>query len=122
MTWKITRHMVIPEVVLSLKRTVRGNMRRHVLQDVNGPLQFRNFGVTVLVRPTDVQTAKERLDDLLDMNGYYAYYCDIIHAGDGTDHTADVRDVVVRVNQVPNQEPGLQFYVVDVELVDASLR
>lgn len=121
-TWVVTDRLPVPMMFLSLKRAKNGTLRRHVLKSGGQEVQLENLKYTVRVAETDTQTIEERAAQLKALNGKFVYVCDLFHAPDGQDHTADVRSMVLAfVGEFPTVGPGLPFFDVDISLEDASL-
>jgi hypothetical protein len=120
--WVITDRLEIPLIFMSLRRALTGKLRKHRLTNQNGIVQFSNLKYTLKVQSDFGYTLQERMAQLKAMNGEDVYLCDSFHAADGQDHSLDVRRMVLsRVGEFPPVGPGLQYFLVDVELESDEL-
>ena len=117
--WVTTDRLDIPEVVMTLRRTLSGKLRAHTLNDASGvPILFQNYQYTIKVQADTTYTLEQRMGFLKAMSGKKVYFCDHFHAIDGADHTTYVREMRLEVGQFPPSSPGLSFFLVDVKLED----
>lgn len=118
--WAVTDRLEIPVKFMALRRSLSGVLRRHRLTDNGGVVQLTNFKYTVKVQPDYGYTLEQRIAQLRSLDGRDVYLCDSFHIADGQDHTPSIRQMVLTVGEFPPVGPGLQFFLVDVELTDAS--
>lgn len=119
--WAITRRIEIPDVVMSINRTLNGKLRAHVLSNGSGPIQFVNFTLTVKVDARDGDTLDQRVAILKAMHGKVVTFTDLNHPNDGANHVIYNKSVFCQVGEfekVADQDPALQFFYVDVQLTD----
>lgn len=121
LTWVVTDRLEIPKIHMSIRESLNGRVRKHVLTDNGQVVRLTDFKYTVKVKATDGQTTEQQKNLLKSLNGEFAYLVDNYHADDGTSHTTDIRRVVVIVGEFPPIGQGLPFFLVDVECKDASL-
>jgi len=121
LTWKVTHQEEVPVVFVSLKRSLKGNLRAGAVRSGGNVLQLRNYGYTVKVIADDTYTVHQRKELLKGLFGQTVYLVPHWHCNDGVDHTEFVRTMFCsRVAVFGTDMPGLQFYYVDIELEDAS--
>lgn len=118
--WAVTDRLEIPVKFMALKRSLTGALRKHLLVDLNGAVHLTHFKYTVKVQNDYSYTLEQRISQLRAMDGQNVYLCDSFHVADGQDHTALVRAMVLSIGEFPPVGPGLPFFLVDVELEDAS--
>lgn len=118
--WVVTDRLEIPVKFMALKRSLSGALRKHCLLDTGGVVQLTHFKYTVKVQADYSYTLEQRIAQLRALDGQNVYLCDSFHLADGQDHTASVREMVISVGEFPPVGPGLPFFLVDVELEDAS--
>jgi len=118
--WPVADRRERPEVFQSVKRSLTGVLFNHVLSDVNGPLQFRNWRFVIVVRDYDGDTVWERAEILKGLNGKQVYFVDNYHTQDGATHAGDVLTMVLaHLGEFPQFNPDLIRFYVECELVDA---
>ena len=110
-----------PVIFMSLQRSQTGKLFAHRLANADGIVQLSNFFYVIKVQADFGYTLAQRVAQLKAMNGKAVYLCDHFHAADGTDHTPDVRPVVLMVNRFPMVSVGLPFFLVEVQTEDNSL-
>lgn len=119
-SWKLVRYDEEPEVILALKRTSSGKLRAHAIENVNGPIQFMGYGITIKISNDDPLVTRQYVGYLKAMNGRTVYFVDFDHAADGADHTADVKAMVLQISRVKPMSTMLNYYEIDVNLSDAN--
>jgi len=118
--WVVTDRLEIPVKFMSLKRSLSGVLRMHRLKDTGGVVQLTDFKYTVKVQADYGYTLEQRIAQLRVLDGQSVYLCDSFHVTDGQDHMTAVRSMVASVGDFAPIGPGLPFFLVDVELTDAS--
>ena len=121
--WGVTMRDDIPNVVLSIRTTLRGGTRIHVLKnDSDEVIQKIDYSYSVVVRDEEGMTASERRLLLIAMQGKKVYLVDNLdHPDDGTDHTDSVRPMVLaEIGSFRPRSPALNEFDVDIMLVDYS--
>ena len=119
--WVIKERNEIPVVIMSLRRTLTGNLRRHVLSDAGEPVLFMNYQLLIKCEDTDTETARQRLEYIYSMLGKMVYFVDIDHCDDDEDHTAHIKQMII--SEIAPPEPInriLERWYVPVTLEDAS--
>ena len=119
--WAVTypNYQDTPNVTMGLKRGISGKLFVHVLQSGGVPVQFNDYRMTIKVVADDTNTLAERISFIKAMNGRLVKVCLIDHADDGTDHTADVKDMVLRIVSTGKPyTPMIIRYDYEIELVD----
>lgn len=116
--WKITDYIEEPEVIISVKRTSKAKLRVHTIDNESGPIQLMNFKLTIKIIDDETYSARQYLAFLKAMNGRNCYYVDIDHSADGADHTNDVKLVEVQINRMKPQSTMLNYYLIDIDLLD----
>lgn len=118
--WVITDRLDMPQKFMGLKRTLTGKLKKHVLTDESGVVRLTNYKLTVKVQADYGYTLDQRIAQIKAMNGETVYFCDVFHAADNADHTSDNKTMVASIGDFSPVGPGLPFFLVDVELTDAS--
>lgn len=111
-TYRIIDRRLVPDISLSLTRSITGKLFRGVVTDGMGnPLVHINYRYTMNVDEAQLQT-------LVGLLGSQAYLVDIDHPDDGQDHTAYIVPVVVaEVNPLELVDRMLEWQQVGVYLV-----
>lgn len=118
--WKALERQNVVSITTSIKQTLAGKTRVHVLQDISGPIVLETFQYKLKVQADYGYTVEDRIAQLKALNGRRAYLVDHFHANDNADHTADVIEVFCEVGAFPTDHIALQFFYVDVSLTDLS--
>jgi hypothetical protein len=118
--WVVTDRLDTPLVFMSIRRSLTGKVKKHVLSTVSGVLQLTNYRYTVKVQAKDGDTLEQRIAALKAMNGKTVYLCDSYHAVDGASHVADSKTMIATIGEFAPVGPGLPYFLVDVSLEDAS--
>lgn len=109
----------IPEFLGSIDRSITGNLLTYTVPGSGGaPLQLVNYELRLKVNSTS-EGGYGDLDDLMELNGRRVNFVDINHVADGADHTTAIRSVFLSLGPISDEEPGLQFFYVNVQLTDA---
>ena len=107
-----------PEIIYSKKRTSKGKLRWHTVQDANGPIQFENVSTMLTIKSDDTYTARQYVNFLKLMNGKSVYYVGFEHADDGADHTNDIKTMRLRIGRIRPMVVDFSWCMVEVELTD----
>lgn len=119
--WKVTDRLEIPKPLATARYTLTGKLKRHAVVSGGNLVQKVDFKYTIKVQADYTYTLDQRRDQLKAMNGALVKLCDVFHANDGADHTSDVKTMFcARVGEFAPIGPGLQYFLVQVELLDAS--
>lgn len=122
--WKTINRVEIPTVFMTLKRTLNGRLRPHVLSDTQAqPRRFTNLLYTLKIGDSTLSTQDVRnaLDALSGMLGQRVYVVDHYHGDAGTDHRPYTRPyLLAQIGEITPVASGLPFYLVDVTLEDWS--
>lgn len=109
----------MPDVIVGLKRGISGKLFKHRLQVAGTAIKFDNYRMTIKVAADDTYTLQQRIAQIKAMNGESVYFCDIDHADDGTDHTADVKTMFLRITSTGKPyTPMIVRYDYEIELTD----
>jgi hypothetical protein len=120
--WVVTEWALSPRVTLGLKYGLTGKLKKHRLVHDGGDLiQYRDYRYMVKVSDYDGLDTDTRKQLLLDMNGQDVLFCDVFHPENGVDHTPDVRQAVLRIEQLEKFDQALQRFYVAIELVDDTV-
>jgi ribosomal protein L17 len=114
---------MMTEKILSANRSLTGKLHVHYLPDpvtVSKPKVYRNYGYTIVVKAENGQTAEQRLETLLSMDGCLCYLIDHIHPNDNENHSGYARLVLLEVGEIAAFDPLLTRYNVPVKMMDAS--
>lgn len=117
-TWRTSERMEIPQVIMSLERTLTGKLMHNVLHTSGSPVQFKDLRYIVKCGDDGYGTQFENLAYLLSMNGNEVSVVDHYHADDNEDHTNQLRTMILSVEEVPQFDPALQVFYVPVYLTD----
>lgn len=113
-------YVPIPNVVIGLKRSITGKLQTHRLQTGGSAIKFKDYRLTIKVDDDGVSTLQQRIGFIEAMNGEVVKFCPIHHANDGTDHTADIKNMFLRiVSQGKPYTPNIIRYDFEIELTDA---
>lgn len=109
----------MPDVIVGLKRGMSGKLFKHRLQVGGVAVKFSNFRLTLKVIADVTYTLQQRVDQIKAMNGESVLFCPIDHADDGTDHTANVQQMFLRII-TPGKPytPMILRYDYEIELTD----
>lgn len=119
--WRTVDRNDIPNVVMSLRRSQSGKLHVHTLRDVDGPLLFQDYSYIIRVSAEGSDDVWERAAALKALLGRTVYLCDHYHAGDGEDHTANIRTMTLsRMGSLPVFDQTLRRFYVDIELTDSD--
>lgn len=112
----------IPRVFAAYDESINGSLQIHVLTNDDGPVRKKDMKLRVRITATESQTIWERRDELIDMLGTEVYFVDSPHVVDGLDHTAYVRNMVLsQIGEIPDIEPALIRFEIDIYLLDNSI-
>lgn len=121
-TWRATARRLIPNIIARPERALTGELHVSVLKVISTPKLFRDWSYTIRIRGTQAESADAKLEELLSLVGQTVYLVDHQHCPDGEDHTDYIKEMFfVGIGEIPVQEPGAQFYDVEIELLDKSL-
>jgi hypothetical protein len=116
--WVATEREVSSDITVSIKQTLRGRIRTHVLADENGPIILYTWRYKIKVMESFEFSLQERIQQLISMTGRPVYLVDHFHPDDGFDHTEATNRVFCEVGPFPFDHTGLQFFYVEVTLTD----
>lgn len=120
--WVITDRLDMPQVFASMTRSLNGKLYFYPLTNVSGVVQLTNYNYTIKVQADFTFTLEQRIAQLKSLNGHVVWLCDSFHANNGVSHTVDTKKMVCKsVGNFAPQGSGMPFFLVDVELEDASL-
>lgn len=121
-SWIVEDRRDIPHVVLGLRRTLQGPLRRSSLWVGDSPLQLNDYRFIVKVRGADAAETGRLMDQLKGMLGHSVYFCDNYHPNDGDDHTSAVKAMVLsRIGRVQHYNVALAEFRVEIELSDDTV-
>lgn len=121
LTWRVTKRTPQPVVFLNVDYTKQGYLRPTLLKSGATPVRLTNFKYTLKVKGTDADDTDDLRDALTDMLGQTVYLVDNRHCDDGEDHDTYVRTMLLtEVGEFKVDHVMLDFYYVDVTLLDAS--
>jgi hypothetical protein len=118
--WRANKLSINPRVTASLKYSISGSLKAHVLRDSSGPIVYQDYMYTLIISNYDGFTAQERVDFLLGMYGKIVYFVEHTHPNDGEDHTDFVKAMYLKPKEYPEFVKTLQEHRIDIELVDAT--
>lgn len=121
--WVAIDRIEEPVVIMSLRRSLKGNTLLSILKDDEGDeVQLTNYYYTIKVAATSTETYLQRKASLKALHGRRAYLVDHEHCDDGENHTDYIKPVIVRsVGRFPKDDTLLRFCYVEVELEDDSI-
>lgn len=122
-SWVVNDRSKIPVVPLSLKRSKTFKLYPNVLRDDSSDIiNLTNFRYKIKVQGTDADNTQSLIDMIQSWIGKTLYLVDSFHVNDGSDHTGNVRSMVLA--DIPEgfktDDFGLFRYFITVELEDAS--
>jgi hypothetical protein len=119
-SWRVIfpDYIPVPEVILSSKRTSKGKLRWHTINDASGPIQFMNYQMSLKLYNDSSVTTLQQLGYLTAMNGQQVKYVDLDHVANGVDHTSYIKAMRLQINRIRPITPTLNYIEVDIDLTD----
>jgi len=106
-----------PAIITSIKRTSKGKLRFHAIENSDGPIQWMNYHTTLKLLD-GATTARQQLEVVKAMNGKTVYFVHPDHSVDGTDHRSYIKKMKLQITGAKAITPNLSYYLVNVELID----
>jgi len=121
-SWLAEDRRDIPHVVLGLRRTLQGPLRKASLWVEGNPLQLNDYRFILKVRGSDTVETGRLVDQLKAMQGHTVYFCDNYHPNDGDDHTSAIKRMVLsRIGRLQHYNVALAEFRVEIELSDDTI-
>lgn len=110
-----------PRTIVGLKWGLTGKLAVHRLQSAGATIKFKDYRITIKIAATDTETLSDRIADIQAMNGETVNFIPIMHADDGTDHTADVKVMFLQILSTGKPyTPMIMRYDYEIQLTDAN--
>lgn len=120
--WVVTDRLDIPVTFSTMTRSLTGKLNFYPLTAATGIVKLNNWNYTIKVQADFDFTIEQRVAQLKSLNLELLWFCDVLHANNNAAHTPDLKRVVLKnLGPFAPQGSGLPFYLVDVELEDASI-
>lgn len=120
--WVVQDRLEIPRGTATLRESLTGVLRAHVLLSSGVPLIKKDYSYTIILTADFGYTLQQRKDQLFGMLNRRVYLVDCIHPGDGEDHTSSVKTMFLKdISPLKVFDRVLARHYVDIELVDASV-
>jgi hypothetical protein len=118
--WKVVSpdYTLIPNVIMSVRRSVTGKAHLHVLKVAGVPAVFKDYEIRIKVAAEGGEDYDTRLNYLLAMHGREVYFCPARHENDGVSHTPSVRRMLCQVGAIKAFHQPSDINYVEVMLHD----
>lgn len=129
--WYITDRVETPEVLMTVRRSLSGDLVTHVLSSAGTPKNYTTMKYTLKVSPTIGQTfnamngtldLEARIAQVRALMGKVHYVHDIYHMNDLASHTTGYRTMFMEtVGDFSVVGTSLPYFLVDVTLKEISV-
>lgn len=119
--WVTIQADEIPNVIVSIKRSLTGKLYRHVLSSGGVPVQFKDYHLVVKLYAYGGLTVRQQLALFEGWNGKAVYFVPHYHPADNEDHGDYVREMVLQLAAPPQWiDTGQSTALLEVQLTDAD--